>query len=154
MYANRTAAEVRFLCRAVPVAVVVWLLLNAASAEACHRRMRILPPPGCCVMPWAATVEAYPPPAQAETNKEEPRYEFAMNGKPWKDVFVWLNEKTGLPIVGQAIPTGKFTFVGPTKKQDTMAEILDVVNEALLAHDPKYLLLHRERDIVIVPVTR
>src|SRR5947209_5951890 len=65
MCAVRIDAGRRFFCRALPAAVAVWGLL------------------------WAGTVQAYQPAkaeTKAEAKEEEKTYEFAMNGKPWKDV--------------------------------------------------------------------
>ena len=68
-------------------------------------------------------------PAQAKA--DEPRCEFAMNCKPWKEVFAWLNEKTGLPVVGVAIPTGTFTLLGHSAKKYTVEEVIDLINAGL-----------------------
>jgi len=121
----------RFLSRGLPAAAVVCGLLWA-------------------VQPGASQPAKVEPKAEV---KEEPRYEFAMNGKPWKDVFGWLNEKTGLPTVGLAIPTGTFTFIGKADKTYTIGEVIDHINAGLLANEDtqKYLLIRREKQFVLIP---
>ena len=132
MYADRNDAGRRFLSRTLPAAVAVWGML------------------------WAVSAPAYQPPTKtdpkAAAKEEETRYEFAMNGKPWKDVFAWLNEKTSLPIVGPGFPTGTFNLIGPANKKYTIAEVLDLVNSGLLAAEDtnKYILIRREHDMVLV----
>ena len=91
---------------------------------------------------------------KADTKDDEPRYEFSMNGKPWKDVLTWLYEKTNLPIVGVGTPTGSLTLIG-TKKY-TISEVIDIINEGLLANEDKqkYILIRRERNFVLVPADK
>jgi len=95
-------------------------------------------------------------PTKPEAPKDEPEYEFAMSGKPWKDVFVWLNEKTKMPVLGVAIPNGSLVaFTTPGKKY-TIGEVIDIINAALLANEPtqQYYLIRRERDFVLVPANQ
>src|SRR5260370_11111497 len=76
-----------------------------------------------------------------------------MNGKPWKDVFGWLNEKTGLPTVGLAIPTGTFTFIGKADKTYTIGELIDQITRGLRSNEDtqKSLLIRREKQFVLIP---
>src|SRR5689334_22246284 len=116
MSAVRTHAGRRWrhvLLRGLPAAADVWGMLWAASA-------------GAFQQPAKAD-----PRAKAEGDDEQ-RYEFAMSGKPWKDVFAWLNEKTGLPIIGVAVPTGSITIVGNKDKKYTISEVIDLINVGLL----------------------
>ena len=123
----------RFLSRGIPAAVTVWGALWAVSAVAFQQPAKIEP--------------------KAEVKDDEPRYEFAISGKPWKDVFVWLNEKTGLPVVGVAVPTGTLNLIVKADKKYTIAEVIDLINEGLLSNEPKqqYYLIRRERNFVLVP---
>jgi uncharacterized protein (TIGR03067 family) len=77
---------------------------------------------------------------------EEKRYTLAMKEKPWKDVIEWFADVSGLRYTGKETPPGTFTFNGPKDKQYTIPEIVDIINEALLA-DKKtpYLLIRRPR---------
>ena len=113
-------------------AVVVWGVLGAISAEAFQQPAK--------------------PDPKAEAKDDEPRYEFAISGKPWKDVFAWLNEKTGLPIVGVAIPTGTLNLFVKADKKYTMSEVIDLINEGLLSNEDKqqFYLIRRERNFVLV----
>ncbi len=136
MYADRIRSGRfwrRFLSRGLPVAAAVSAML------------------------WAVQAGAFEPPTKAdpktEAKDDEPRYEFAMHGKPWKDVFAWVNEKTNLPVVGFAIPTGSITIFGKPDKKYTMGEVIDLINAGLLANEDtnKYFLIRREREFVLVP---
>jgi RNA polymerase sigma factor (sigma-70 family) len=82
--------------------------------------------------------------------KPEPRkYAFEMDHKPWASVLEWYSGLSGLPYVGQVKPTGTFTFLpAPGKRQFTLEEITDVLNEALLAQ--KYVLVRRNRAFTVL----
>jgi uncharacterized protein (TIGR03067 family) len=74
----------------------------------------------------------------------EKRYPFEMKDKPWKDVMEWFADVSGLRYTGKETPPGKFTFTPAKGKEYTIPEIVDVINDALLA-DKKapYLLVRR-----------
>jgi hypothetical protein len=73
--------------------------------------------------------------------------------RPWSAVFTWLSEQTGLPVVTQFKPTGTFTFIPPNpEKRYTMPEIIDILNEALMARqNDRYLLIRRESSFYLQP---
>jgi RNA polymerase sigma factor (sigma-70 family) len=77
---------------------------------------------------------------------EEKRFTVEMKDKPWKDVTEWFADVSGLRYTGKETPPGTFTFSGPKDKQYTIPEIVDVINDALLA-DKKapYLLIRRPK---------
>jgi uncharacterized protein (TIGR03067 family) len=77
---------------------------------------------------------------------EEKRYTFAVDNKPWKEVIEWFADVSGLRYIGKETPPGTFTFTPPKDKQYTIPEIVDIINDALLA-DKKtpYLLIRRPR---------
>ena len=79
----------------------------------------------------------------------EKLYTFEMQGKRWDDVLEWLTEKTGRGIVYNNRPWGSFDFIGKPGEKYTLPQIIDIINEGLLAQ--KYLLLNRGRSYVIVP---
>jgi hypothetical protein len=119
-------------------------VFNLGTANVFNLRLAVL------VLLSPAVVLASPP-------KEEPRYHFDIKAKTWKEVFVWLNEKTDLPVLGLAIPSNSgplvFDFDDPTKAH-TIEEIVAAINKRLLA-DPagneRYSLIRRERDFALVP---
>jgi type II secretory pathway component GspD/PulD (secretin) len=74
---------------------------------------------------------------------------FHFQDKPWGAVLAWLGEQTSLPVVGNVKPTGTFTFVPPAGKQYTVAEMIDIINEALQMQ--KYILIRGERSLIVVP---
>jgi RNA polymerase sigma-70 factor (ECF subfamily) len=82
---------------------------------------------------------------EAKTPAEK-RYTFSMKDKPWKDIGEWFADVSGLRYTGKETPPGTFTFNGPKDKQYTIPEIVDIINDALLA-DKKapYLLIRRPR---------
>jgi type II secretory pathway component GspD/PulD (secretin) len=76
---------------------------------------------------------------------------FEFKDAPWKVVFGWLEEQTGKPVIHIHRPTGTFTFRHREKKMYTIAEVVDILNEALTAGQQKHLLIQRERQFLIVP---
>src|SRR5262249_47423735 len=72
------------------------------------------------------------PPAKSEPLKT---YSFEMQNKPWQQVIQWLADITGLKYSGTRYPTGTFNFYNPKKKQYTIPEIIDTINEGLLTTD-------------------
>jgi hypothetical protein len=67
---------------------------------------------------------------------------------PWVDVFAWLGEQTGLPVVSQMKPTGTLSFTGPPNKTYTIPEAVDIVNEALMVRD--LMLIRRGHSFALV----
>jgi general secretion pathway protein D len=77
-------------------------------------------------------------------------YTLELREKQWKGVFEWLVDKTGIPfITTHQPPTGTFSFVAPPGKKYAMTEIVDVINQGLLAH--KYILLRRPSSFTLIP---
>ncbi len=87
--------------------------------------------------------------APAKSKFTEKLYTLEFRAKPWSSVFEWLVDKTGLPMVSTHVPTGTFSFIAPAGRKYSMPEIIDIVNEGLLAH--KYVLLRRPSSFVVVP---
>jgi hypothetical protein len=56
---------------------------------------------------------------------------FAVEGKPWREVFDRLTEGTGKPVVATDIPDGKFPSLGIPKEKYTIPQVIDLINEAL-----------------------
>jgi RNA polymerase sigma factor (sigma-70 family) len=75
---------------------------------------------------------------------EEKRYPFAMDNKPWKHVLAWFADLSGLRYIGDVLPPGTFSFTPSRDKQYTVAEIVDILNEALLADRRAPYLLVRD----------
>jgi len=76
---------------------------------------------------------------------------FEFRDSPWKTVFVWLAKQTDKEVIAVSKPTGTFTFHGVAKKTYTIGEVVDILNESLMAGPQKYVLIRRERDFVVVP---
>jgi len=54
--------------------------------------------------------------AKKEDKKPEKRVAFNMSEKPWGNVFTWLSDQTGKPLITNVKPTGSFTFISPRWK--------------------------------------
>lgn len=82
-------------------------------------------------------------------------YAFEFRAAPWSQVLEWLTDITGLPLITNYRPTGAFTFIAPkvegTKdpKKYTVPEIIDVLNESLLAQ--KFMIIRRQASMIIWP---
>jgi RNA polymerase sigma factor (sigma-70 family) len=86
------------------------------------------------------------PPAKAEPK----RHTFVMRAMPWASVLEWYSDLSGLAYVGNVKPTGTFTFLPtPGKRQFTLEELTDFLNEALLAQ--RYLLIRLEGSFTVLP---
>jgi hypothetical protein len=72
---------------------------------------------------------------------------FAQLG--WKQVCTWYSFESGLERLDGALPTGTFTLLAQNGTQYTLAEITDLINDALLAE--KWLLVRNEKEFAIVP---
>src|SRR5262249_13313603 len=68
---------------------------------------------------------------KTEEKKEEKKVKFNMIDKPWREVFKWLTEETGKPVIFVNAPTGTFSFVGPANREYTIPEVIDIINEGL-----------------------
>src|SRR5262245_43847092 len=73
---------------------------------------------------------------------------FTVSGKKWSEVFRWVTDLTGKPVVG-APPTGSLSYVGPKDKLYTVPEALDIINDALLIQ--KYYLLNTGESFRVIP---
>src|SRR5262245_13398630 len=97
------------------------------------------------------------PAKQAAPSDKEKYYLIELRGKPWQGVFDWLSDQTGLPFISskgqQPAPTATFNLTVPkgkeAKKYYTMPEIIDIINEGLLAE--KYVLIRRASAFTVVP---
>ena len=110
----------------------------------------VAPVPAVSPPPTSKPVES----ATADKSKPtEKRIAFSMDGKPWGAVFTWLADQTGKEVIANVKPTGSFTFISPAKKLYTIPEVIDIINEALLANSQtqKYYMINRERNFTIVP---
>jgi type II secretory pathway component GspD/PulD (secretin) len=74
---------------------------------------------------------------------------FSMDSKPWSGVFKWITDQTGKPVVSTFRPTGSFSFISPVGATYEIAEVIDIINEGLLAQ--KFYLLDNERNWLVVP---
>lgn len=90
--------------------------------------------------------------ADASAQSSEKKYALEFRDKPWRVVLEWLSDQTDLPFVGKS-QTGTFTFVPPRvgnePKQYTIGEVIDILNEGLLAHG--YMIVRRKGSLIVVP---
>jgi hypothetical protein len=78
------------------------------------------------------------------------RVELRMKGKVWRDVFHWLTDLTGYPVVCTFLPTGTFTFVGPKGATYTIPEVAGIINRALVRQNNLRLHLWPGRSFALV----
>ena len=96
-------------------------------------------------------------PAKADTppNDGKKRYAIEFDRKPWKAVFEWLADASGLAFINidAPPPTGTFTFINPKgpdgkPKTYTIPEIIEIINDGLA---PQWMLLRRNTGFRVVP---
>src|SRR5262245_37936135 len=99
-------------------------------------------------VPFVAPPTVKPAIDDKKPDKVEPKKEvrppgkkiaFSMDSKPWSGVFKWVAEHTGLPVIGVLKPPGTFSFTSPPGATYDVEEVIDIINEAMLAQ--KYYLL-------------
>ena len=95
----------------------------------------------------------------ARAASPEKRLPFEMREKPWKEVFGWLSDQTGLPVIASKKAAGTFTFVPPhgadkQPRQYTIREICDFLNEGLAGTGTEqFVLIRRQNAFVLVPLS-
>ena len=94
-------------------------------------------------------------PAKAEEPKDgKKRYAIEFDRKPWKFVFEWLADASGLAFINidAPPPSGTFTFINPRvdgkPKTYTIPEIIEIINDGLA---PRFMLLRRNTSFRVVP---
>jgi RNA polymerase sigma factor (sigma-70 family) len=91
------------------------------------------------------------PPAKPNLPKAAPKtYELKFQAASWADVFLWYSNISGLPFVGTSRPAGTVTIVPPGKRQYTLEEVTDLLNEALMPQ--KFILVRRPTSFTVLPV--
>jgi hypothetical protein len=108
--------------------------------------------PGKAATPNQAELPGGPIKPGGQGDKPRPvdmTYDFEMASQPWAKVLERYSEISGLPYIGTQRPAGNFTFVPPKNKKYTLAEITDLLTEALLAQ--KYILVRRDASFTVLP---
>jgi type II secretory pathway component GspD/PulD (secretin) len=85
--------------------------------------------------------------------EEEPTYDFEMRDQPWDMVFQRFSEITDQEVMGKA-PKGTFTFVPHGKRQYTLDEITERINEALAKRDFTLIQSEKQATWHIVPAEK
>ena len=79
----------------------------------------------------------------------EKRFAFSMEAKPWNQVFKWLSDTTGQPVVAASMPAGTFSFISPKDRTYSIGELVDVLNVGLLGSH--FVLIRRPDSWLLVP---
>ncbi|HZY87349.1 MAG TPA: hypothetical protein VFE78_21110, partial [Gemmataceae bacterium] len=133
--------------------------MSTVPAGAGQRYLRFAVPAVLAVCGAWAVVGTSPgqtgkaPGKATEPAQSQKRVAFSMDGKPWSSVFEWLSEQTGKPINTSHKPTGTFSFISPAGKKYTIPEVIDIINEGLLANSAtqKYYLINRGQSFTLIP---
>src|SRR5260370_28826969 len=59
---------------------------------------------------------------------------FQANSIPWKELFNWLSDRTGMPVLtsGAKIPAGSLNIISAKRTQYTLPQVMDIINQNLL----------------------
>jgi type II secretory pathway component GspD/PulD (secretin) len=90
----------------------------------------------------------------APAAEPEKKVRFVFDNAPWRDVFQWLTDVTGKPVISAYTPEGTFSFHGPKDKLYTIDEVVDIINCRLddcQRRETYYELIHRERSFTLAP---
>jgi hypothetical protein len=105
----------------------------------------------CGVLTVIVVSNSYPSIATASTPAAKieliKKFEFDMAGRPWRDVYTWIVERTRLPITNTSSPVGIFTFNTPKGARYTIPEIMTIVNKEL--HQQGYTLIRRDTFLLL-----
>jgi hypothetical protein len=74
---------------------------------------------------------------------------FTIPQRPWSEMLEWLSSQTGLPVIANVKPTGTCRINAELDHQPTTAELIDLLNGALMQQH--FLLMRGEQSIVLVP---
>jgi type II secretory pathway component GspD/PulD (secretin) len=111
-------------------------------------RSKLLEP----ALPTAFLVLLFAPSGMAQEPKEK-QLSFQANSMPWRELFNWLADRTGTPVVTQGrTPTGSFDLISPQGTKYTVTQVLDLINVNLM--EQKYLLVRRSNAFVLVSLER
>ena len=104
-----------------------------------------------CLIPAVLLLCAAPAPASEPPPQT---VKFVFENATWREIFRWLTEVTGKPVISSAPPTGTFSFHGPKDKEYTIDEVVDIINcrlEDCQRRERYYYLISRERSFTLVP---
>jgi hypothetical protein len=108
-----------------------------------------------CLIPAVLLLCAAPAATTPAPAAEPPQtVKFAFEKATWREVFQWLTEVTGKPVISVYTPTGTFSFYGPKDKNYTIDEVVDIINcrlEDCQRRETYYYLISRERSFTLVP---
>ncbi len=99
------------------------------------------------------TVSAHAQNKSAEGKTDKKAYQrtvkMEMGSKPWGRTLEWFVDAFGIELKGPNQPTGTFNFIGPAGKEYTLAQVIDHLNDAMMAQ--RYpLIMIREQDRVTI----
>src|SRR5688572_10331209 len=98
--------------------------------------MRLLCSALALAMLSAASVHAAQAAQESTKNPPNPPvskvFTLSFRNQPWNKVLAWLAEQANLPFIAESMPAGTFTAVLPPERKVTLAEAIDLVNEALM----------------------
>jgi type II secretory pathway component GspD/PulD (secretin) len=86
----------------------------------------------------------------AQGPKKEKELSFQTNSIPWKELFNWLSDRTGMPVLKNTakFPTGSLDIISPKETKYTLPQVMDIINDNLM--EQKFLLVRRPRSFVLV----
>ena len=113
-------------------------------------RSKLLEP----ALPTAFLLLLFAPSGMAQVSKiKEKQLSFQANSMPWRELFNWLADRTGTPVITQGrTPTGSFDLISPQGTKYTVTQALDLINVNLM--EQKYLLVRRSNAFVLVSLER
>jgi len=82
------------------------------------------------------------------STSESKKFTVRMQNVPWSEVLAWYAKESGLAAEYIEKPTGTITLFTPAGKAYTLAEITDLINDALMQQ--KYLLIRKAHSFTLV----
>jgi type II secretory pathway component GspD/PulD (secretin) len=91
---------------------------------------------------------------QGRAQEKEKYVKVEARSMPWKNVFAWLTDQTGMPvIISGKVPTeGSLNLYTPMQSKLPLTKVVDLINKQLATH--KLILLRREGTFALVASDR
>jgi type II secretory pathway component GspD/PulD (secretin) len=84
---------------------------------------------------------------------KEKQLTFQASAMPWKELFSWLADRTGTPVITQGkTPMGSFDLISPQGTKYTIIQALDLINVNLM--EQKFLLVRKSNAFVLVSLDK
>lgn len=92
-------------------------------------------------------------PVSGQDQNKEKRFAMEFKEAPWRQVFEWYADQTGLPYASRwAAPAGTFSHTSPKGTTYTLHEVTTIINDNLLKSG--YVLVPRPKSTTLLKIEK